>query len=178
MQQNLLEDIQGFNFPIETLTKAIFSSKKGTFSVPAKANRARLRHNKAIADGDAAGGVDQNKKERSKALVEDLLIRSNDDEILLGYLQTLVFADQNYDALVEKMRIVMDACSKNGIELVKARADQLYLFYKNRLTQTLDDSDKNFIQITTLDGFVENLFFTGQKDGQDVGFYIGRIAAK
>ena len=58
MQQNLLEDIQGFNFPIETLTKAIFSSKKGTFSVPAKANRARLRHNKAIADGDAAGGVD------------------------------------------------------------------------------------------------------------------------
>ena len=174
---HLLEDIQGFNFPIETLTKAIFSSKKGTFSVPAKANRARLRHNKAIADGDAAGGVDQNKKERSKALVEDLLVRSNDDEILLGYLQTLVFADQNYDALVEKMRIVMDACSKNGIELVKARADQLYLFYKNRLTQTLDDSDKNFIQITTLDGFVENLFFTGQKVGQDVGFYIGRIDA-
>ncbi|GAB2021722.1 ATP-binding protein [Pseudolactococcus yaeyamensis] len=172
---HLMEDIQGFNFPIPVLNKGIFSSKKGTFSVPAKANRARLRHNKAIEDGDMAGGVDQNKKERSKALVEDLLVKSNDDEILLGYLQTLAFADNNYEALVEKMRIVMDSCAKNGVELVKARADQLYLFYKNRFTETLDESDKNFIQITTLDGFVENLFFAGQKVGQDVGFYIGRI---
>ncbi|GHU35673.1 conjugal transfer protein [Bacilli bacterium] len=172
---HLMPEFQSFNFPVEVITLGNFSSKKGAFSLPAVASRARLRQKEVIAGDEKADGIVQKKKWRAKFLLDDLLEKSQDDEDLFKYLQTAIFTDTDYDALCEKMRIVLDALTRMGIELVKARADQIYLFYKNRFGEVLEASDKNFIQSTTLEGFCENLFFTGRKVGQDVGFYLGRV---
>ncbi|MFR4176673.1 MAG: ATP-binding protein [Lactococcus raffinolactis] len=172
---HLLPEFQSFNFPIEVMTLGSFSAKKGTFSLPSKAGRARLRQKNVLESDAEAEGITQKKKWRAKFLLDDLLEKSQDDEHLIEYLQTAIFTDTDYDALCDKMRLVMDALTRMGVELVKASADQIYLFYKTRFGEILEKSDKNFIQATTLEGFCENLFFTGRKIGQDTGFYLGRV---
>lgn len=172
---HLMPTFQSFNFPIEVKTLASFSAKKGAFSLPSKASRGRLRQKNVLESDAEAEGITQKKKWRAKFLLDDLLEKSQDDEHLIDYLQTAIFTDTDYDALCDKMRLVMDELNRMGVELVKASADQIYLFYKNRFGEVLEKSDKNFIQSTTLAGFCENLFFTGRKVGQDTGFYLGRV---
>ena len=172
---HLMPEFQSFNFPIEVITLGSFSEKKGTFSLASKASRARLRQKNVLESDAEAEGITQKKKWRAKFLLDDLLEKSQDDEHLIEYLQTAIFTDTDYDALCDKMRLVMDALTRMGVDLVKASADQIYLFYKNRLGEVLEKRDKNFIQSTTLEGFCENLFFTGRKVGQDTGFYLGRV---
>lgn len=172
---HLQEELQNLRFPVESKFKVKFSLPNGAFSLLNRAKRARQRLKNAMEEADDVDSVQKSSTIRSRFLLEDLQGKFDEDEPLVSYLHTLVITGQSMDELRGKFEILFAHLNQMGIELVRANADQLYLFYKNRIGEVLKSEDKNFIQSMSLEAFCENLFFITRKVGTDVGFYIGRV---
>lgn len=172
---HLQEEIQTLPFPIESRFKVQFSSTKGVMSVNGRSKRARKRVNNVIDEADEAGDVQKGAVIRGSLLLEDLQEKINDNEIIVRYLNTLIITGTTIDELMSKYELLFSTLKNMGIGLVRASADQLYLMYKNRPTEVLTGTDKNFVQEMTLEAFCENLFFVTRKVGNEVGFVIGRV---
>uniref|UniRef100_UPI0039B05FD3 ATP-binding protein n=1 Tax=Pseudolactococcus raffinolactis TaxID=1366 RepID=UPI0039B05FD3 len=165
-------------FDTEVQTKAIFAKKNGFNSMQQRANRAKQKHKKTNEDIAMRNGIVRDEIGQAEALSEDLVKKSNRGETIISYLQSLFIYDDEYDRLQEKIKIVMRNFKKIGIELARAKDDQVYLFYKHRLTEPLFENERRYLQTTTMAGFAESLFFTGQKVGSDVGLYMGRVDSR
>ncbi len=165
-------------FDTEVQTKAIFAKKNGFNSMQQRANRAKQKHKKTNEDIAMRNGIVRDEIGQAEALSEDLVKKSNRGETIISYLQSLFVYDDEYDRLQEKIKIVMRNFKKIGIELARAKDDQVYLFYKHRLTEPLFENERRYLQTTTMAGFAESLFFTGQKVGSDVGLYMGRVDSR
>ena len=165
-------------FDTEVQTKAIFAKKNGFNSMQQRANRAKQKHKKTNEDIAMRNGIVRDEIGQAEALSEDLVKKSNRGETIISYLQSLFVYDDDYDRLQEKIKIVMRNFKKIGIELARAKDDQIYLFYKHRLTEPLFENERRYLQTTTMAGFAESLFFTGQKVGSDVGLYMGRVDSR
>lgn len=165
-------------FDTEVQTKAIFAKKNGFNSMQQRANRAKQKHKKTNEDIAMRNGIVRDEIGQAEALSEDLVKKSNRGETIISYLQSLFIYDDEYDRLQEKIKIVMRNFKKIGIELARAKDDQIYLFYKHRLTEPLFENERRYLQTTTMAGFAESLFFTGQKVGSDVGLYMGRVDSR
>lgn len=165
-------------FDTEVQTKAIFAKKNGFNSMQQRANRAKQKHKKTNEDIAMRNGVVRDEIGQAEALSEDLVKKSNRGETIISYLQSLFVYDDDYDRLQEKIKIVMRNFKKANIELARAKDDQIYLFYKHRLTEPLFENERRYLQTTTMAGFAESLFFTGQKVGSDVGLYMGRVDSR
>lgn len=165
-------------FDTEVQTKAIFAKKNGFNSMQQRANRAKQKHKKTNEDIAMRNGIVRDEIGQAEALSEDLVKKSNRGETIISYLQSLFVYDDDYDRLQEKIKIVMRNFKKTGIELARAKDDQVYLFYKHRLTEPLFENERRYLQTTTMAGFAESLFFTGQKVGSDVGLYMGRVDSR
>ncbi|XOQ37278.1 MAG: Conjugal transfer protein [Lactococcus sp.] len=165
-------------FDTEVQTKAIFAKKNGFNSMQQRANRAKQKHKKTNEDIAMRNGIVRDEIGQAEALSEDLVKKSNRGETIISYLQSLFVYDDDYDRLQEKIKIVMRNFKKIGIELARAKDDQVYLFYKHRLTEPLFENERRYLQTTTMAGFAESLFFTGQKVGSDVGLYMGRVDSR
>ena len=165
-------------FDTEVQTKAIFAKKNGFNSMQQRANRAKQKHKKTNEDIAMRNGIVRDEIGQAEALSEDLVKKSNRGETIISYLQSMFVYDDDYDRLQEKIKIVMRNFKKIGIELARAKDDQVYLFYKHRLTEPLFENERRYLQTTTMAGFAESLFFTGQKVGSDVGLYMGRVDSR
>ena len=165
-------------FDTEVQTKAIFAKKNGFNSMQQRANRAKQKHKKTNEDIAMRNGIVRDEIGQAEALSEDLVKKSNRGETIISYLQSMFVYDDDYDRLQEKIKIVMRNFKKTGIELARAKDDQVYLFYKHRLTEPLFENERRYLQTTTMAGFAESLFFTGQKVGSDVGLYMGRVDSR
>ncbi|WP_332384362.1 ATP-binding protein [Lactococcus laudensis] len=165
-------------FDTEVQTKAIFAKKNGFNSMQQRANRAKQKHKKTNEDIAMRNGIVRDEIGQAETLSEDLVKKSNRGETIISYLQSIFVYDDDYDRLQEKIKIVMRNFKKIGIELARAKDDQVYLFYKHRLTEPLFENERRYLQTTTMAGFAESLFFTGQKVGSDVGLYMGRVDSR
>ena len=165
-------------FDTEVQTKAVFAKKNGFNSMQQRANRAKQKHKKTNEDIAMRNGIVRDEIGQAEALSEDLVKKSNRGETIISYLQSMFVYDDDYDRLQEKIKIVMRNFKKIGIELARAKDDQIYLFYKHRLTEPLFENERRYLQTTTMAGFAESLFFTGQKVGSDVGLYMGRVDSR
>lgn len=165
-------------FDTEVQTKAIFAKKNGFNSMQQRANRAKQKHKKTNEDITMRNGIVRDEIGQAEALSEDLVKKSNRGETIISYLQSMFVYDNDYDRLQEKIKIVMRNFKKANIELARAKDDQIYLFYKHRLTEPLFENERRYLQTTTMAGFAESLFFTGQKVGSDVGLYMGRVDSR
>ena len=165
-------------FDTEVQTKAVFAKKNGFNSMQQRANRAKQKHKKTNEDIAMRNGIVRDEIGQAEALSEDLVKKSNRGETIISYLQSLFVYDDDYDRLQEKIKIVMRNFKKANIELARAKDDQIYLFYKHRLTEPLFENERRYLQTTTMAGFAESLFFTGQKVGSDVGLYMGRVDSR
>ena len=165
-------------FDTEVQTKVIFAKKNGFNSMQQRANRAKQKHKKTNEDIAMRNGIVRDEIGQAEALSEDLVKKSNRGETIISYLQSMFVYDDDYDRLQEKIKIVMRNFKKANIELARAKDDQIYLFYKHRLTEPLFENERRYLQTTTMAGFAESLFFTGQKVGSDVGLYMGRVGFK
>ena len=165
-------------FDTEVQTKAIFAKKNGFNSMQQRANRAKQKHKKTNEDIAMRNGIVRDEIGQAEALSEDLVKKSNRGETIISYLQSMFVYDDDYDRLQEKIKIVMRNFKKANIELARAKDDQVYLFYKHRLTEPLFENERRYLQTTTMAGFAESLFFTGQKVGSDVGLYMGRVDSR
>ena len=165
-------------FDTEVQTKAIFAKKNGFNSMQQRANRAKQKHKKTNEDIAMRNGIVRDEIGQAEALSEDLVKKSNRGETIISYLQSMFVYDDDYDRLQEKIKIVISNFKKIGIELARAKDDQIYLFYKHRLTEPLFENERRYLQTTTMAGFAESLFFTGQKVGSDVGLYMGRVDSR
>jgi hypothetical protein len=165
-------------FDTEVQTKAIFAKKNGFNSMQQRANRAKQKHKKTNEDIVMRNGIVRDEIGQAEALSEDLVKKSNRGETIISYLQSIFVYDDDYDRLQEKIKIVMRNFKKANIELARAKDDQIYLFYKHRLTEPLFENERRYLQTTTMAGFAESLFFTGQKVGSDVGLYMGRVDSR
>ena len=165
-------------FDTEVQTKAIFAKKNGFNSMQQRANRAKQKHKKTNEDIAMRNGIVRDEIGQAEALSEDLVKKSNRGETIISYLQSMFVYDDDYDRLQEKIKIVMRNFKKANIELARAKDDQIYLFYKHRLTEPLFENERRYLQTTTMAGFAESLFFTGQKVGSDVGLYMGRVDSR
>ena len=165
-------------FDTEVQTKAVFAKKNGFNSMQQRANRAKQKHKKTNEDIAMRNGIVRDEIGQAEALSEDLVKKSNRGETIISYLQSMFVYDDDYDLLQEKIKIVMRNFKKANIELARAKDDQIYLFYKHRLTEPLFENERRYLQTTTMAGFAESLFFTGQKVGSDVGLYMGRVDSR
>ena len=165
-------------FDTEVQTKVVFAKKNGFNSMKQRANRAKQKHKKTNEDIAMRNGIVRDEIGQAEALSEDLVKKSNRGETIISYLQSMFVYDDDYDRLQEKIKIVMRNFKKANIELARAKDDQIYLFYKHRLTEPLFENERRYLQTTTMAGFAESLFFTGQKVGSDVGLYMGRVDSR
>lgn len=172
---HLSEEIQSLNFPVESIFNVQFSTPKGVFSIGGQAKRARRRMRNSMEETEETGDVQNTTTVRSRFLLEDLQTNIDEGNHLVRYLQTLVITAQSINELKAKFEVLYTALKSIGVGIVRANADQLYLMYKNRMTELLTLYDQDFIQKMSLAAFCENLFFTTRKVGSDVGFYIGRV---
>lgn len=169
------EEVQSLEFPVEVNYIGQFSLGKGVFSILGKAQRARQRLKNTMEEADDADSVQKTSVIRSRFLLEDIQERFDEGEPMVSYLQTCVVTADSLEELRERYEILASQLSSIGVEIVRANADQLYLFYKNMMGEVLTSSDRNFIQPMSLEAFCENLFFITRKVGTDIGFYIGRV---
>lgn len=175
---HLSEEVQNLNFPVESIFNLQFSTPKGVFSIGGQAARARRRMKNNLEEAAEAGDVQKTTSIRSTVMLEDLQENIDEGEYLVRYLHTLVITAQSLEQLKTEFEVLYTMLGKMGVGLVRANADQLYLMYKNRMTEILTLYDRDFIQKMSLKAFCENLFFTSRKVGTDVGFPIGRVDNK
>lgn len=171
----LEEEVQSINFPTASWVLAQFSSKFGFFSLPTRAKKVRRRVKNTQEEADQAGDTQNKKIMRGRYLLEDLKDKVDEGEQLVSYLYTLSVYGETLEILEYRINVLMTQMKAIGVKLAKARADQVYLFYKNRFGEVLTNSDKNYIQPMSLEAFCENLFFITHRVGTDVGFPIGRV---
>lgn len=172
---HLQEELQALRFPVESDFKIQFSLPKGIFSLLGKAKRARQRLKNTITEAEEVEDVQKGSVIKSKFLLEDLQAKFDKDEPLVTYLHTLTITAFTLEELKAKYELLYATLNQLSVEVVRANADQVYLFYKNRMTETLDREDRNFLQAMSLKAFCENLFFMTKKVGTEIGFAIGRI---
>ena len=94
---------------------------------------------------------------------------------MVTFLHLLQITGDSIEELNVKYDILASKLKDMEVEIVKAVADQVYLFYKFRMTELIDGDREGFLQYSSMRGLCENLFFTKKKVGTDVGFPIGRI---
>ena len=94
---------------------------------------------------------------------------------MITYLHTLTITADSLEELNLKFDILFARLKELEVEVVKAVADRIYLFYKSRLTEILDNGRESFLQYGSLRGLCENLMFTTKKVGTEIGFPIGRV---
>ncbi|WP_303977526.1 ATP-binding protein [Streptococcus danieliae] len=172
---HLQEEIQTMNFPVESIYKTKFSVGKGITSLFGKSQRARQKMKNIRDEAEETENVQKGSVERSLFLIEDLQAKFDEEEPLVSYLQTLVLTGSSLEELKERYELLYSHLNQIGVEVVRANADQVYLFYKTRIGELLTGTDKNFVQSMSLQAFAEHLFFMRRKVGSEIGFEIGRV---
>ena len=172
---HLAEEIKNIGFPVNSALKVKFSTKSGFYSLNTRARNKRKNLGNTVTETAENEDVQKIEVLESYQLLEDYQEKSDNNEPMVTYLHLLQITGDSIEELNVKYDILASRLKDMEVEIVKAVADQVYLFYKCRMTELIDGDREGFLQYSSLRALCENLFFTKKKVGTDVGFPIGRI---
>lgn len=172
---HLQEELQNLEFPVDSMYKIRFSTQKGFFSLLSRARNKRKNLGNTVNETAENDDVQKIEVLESHELLEDFQEKHDNKELMITYLHTLTITADSLEELNLKFDILFARLKELEVEVVKAVADRIYLFYKSRLTEILDNGRESFLQYGSLRGLCENLMFTTKKVGTEIGFPIGRV---
>ena len=172
---HLQEELQNLEFPVDSMYKIRFSTQKGFFSLLSRARNKRKNLGNTVNETAENDDVQKIEVLESHQLLEDFQEKHDNKELMITYLHTLTITADSLEELNLKFDILFARLKELEVEVVKAVADRVYLFYKSRLTEILDNKKESFLQYGSLRGLCENLMFTTKKVGTEIGFPIGRV---
>lgn len=172
---HLQEELQNLEFPVDSMYKIRFSTQKGFFSLLSRARNKRKNLGNTVNETAENDDVQKIEVLESHQLLEDFQEKHDNKELMITYLHTLTITADSLEELNLKFDILFARLKELEVEVVKAVADRVYLFYKSRLTEILDNKRESFLQYGSLRGLCENLMFTTKKVGTEIGFPIGRV---
>lgn len=172
---HLAEEIKNIGFPVNSALKVKFSTKSGIYSLNTRARNKRKNLGNTVSETAENDDVQKIEVLESYQLLEDFQEKYDNKEPMVTFLHLLQITGDSIEELNVKYDILASKLKDMEVEIVKAVADQVYLFYKFRMTELIDGDREGFLQYSSLRGLCENLFFTKKKVGTDVGFPIGRI---
>lgn len=172
---HLAEEIKNIGFPVNSALKVKFSTKSGFYSLNTRARNKRKNLGNTVTETAENDDVQKIEVLESYQLLEDYQEKSDNNEPMVTFLHLLQITGDSIEELNVKYDILASRLKDLEVEIVKAVADQVYLFYKCRMTELIDGDREGFLQYSSLRALCENLFFTKKKVGTDVGFPIGRI---
>ena len=172
---HLQEELQNLEFPVDSVYKIRFSTQKGFFSLFSRARNKRKNLGNTVEETAENDDVQKIEVLESHQLLEDFQEKHDNKELMITYLHTLTITADSLEELNLKFDILFARLKELEVEVVKAVADRVYLFYKSRLTEILDNGRESFLQYGSLRGLCENLMFTTKKVGTEIGFSIGRV---
>lgn len=172
---HLDEEIKNIGFPVNKALKVKFSTKSGFYSLSTRARNKRKNLGNTVTETAENDDVQKIEVLESYELLEDFQEKSDNNEAMVTFLHLLQITGDSIEELNVKYDILASRLKDLEVEIVKAVADQIYLFYKFRMTELIDGDREGYLQYSSLRGLCENLFFTKKKVGTDVGFPIGRI---
>ena len=172
---HLEEEIKNIGFPVNKALKVKFSTKSGFYSLSTKARNKRKNLGNTVTETAENDDVQKIEVLESYELLEDFQEKSDNNEPMVTFLHLLQITGDSIEELNVKYDILASRLKDLEVEIVKAVADQIHLFYKFRMTELIDGNREGYLQYSSLRGLCENLFFTKKKVGTDVGFPIGRI---
>ena len=172
---HLEEEIKNIGFPVNKALKVKFSTKSGFYSLSTRARNKRKNLGNTVTETAENDDVQKIEVLESYELLEDFQEKSDNNEPMVTFLHLLQINGDSIEELNVKYDILASRLKDLEVEIVKAVADQIYLFYKFRMTELIDGDREGYLQYSSLRGLCENLFFTKKKVGTDVGFPIGRI---
>ena len=172
---HLEEEIKNIGFPVNKALKVKFSTKSGFYSLSTRARNKRKNLGNTVTETAENDDVQKIEVLESYELLEDFQEKSDNNEPMVTFLHLLQITGDSIEELNVKYDILASRLKDLEVEIVKAVADQIYLFYKFRMTELIDGDREGYLQYSSLRGLCENLFFTKKKVGTDVGFPIGRI---
>ena len=172
---HLDEEIKNIGFPVNKALKVKFSTKSGFYSLSTRARNKRKNLGNTVTETAENDDVQKIEVLESYELLEDFQEKSDNNEPMVTFLHLLQITGDSIEELNVKYDILASRLKDLEVEIVKAVADQIYLFYKFRMTELIDGDREGYLQYSSLRGLCENLFFTKKKVGTDVGFPIGRI---
>lgn len=172
---HLAEEIKNIGFPVNSALKVKFSTKSGFYSLSTRARNKRKNLGNTVNETAENDDVQKIEVLESYQLLEDYQEKADNNEPMVTFLHLLQITGDSIEELNVKYDILASRLKDMEVEIVKAVADQVYLFYKCRMTELIDGDREGFLQYSSLRALCENLFFTKKKVGTDVGFPIGRI---
>lgn len=172
---HLAEEIKNIGFPVNSALKVKFSTKSGIYSLNTRARNKRKNLGNTVTETAENDDVQKIEVLESYQLLEDFQEKYDNKEPMVTFLHLLQITGDSIEELNVKYDILASKLKDMEVEIVKAVADQVILFYKFRMTELIDGVREGFLQYSSLRGLCENLFFTKKKVGTDVGFPIGRI---
>ena len=172
---HLAEEIKNIGFPVNSALKVKFSTKSGIYSLNTRARNKRKNLGNTVTETAENDDVQKIEVLESYQLLEDFQEKYDNKEPMVTFLHLLQITGDSIEELNVKYDILASKLKDMEVEIVKAVADQVYLFYKFRMTELIDGDREGFLQYSSLRGLCENLYFTKKKVGTDVGFPIGRI---
>lgn len=172
---HLAEEIKNIGFPVNSALKVKFSTKSGIYSLNTRARNKRKNLGNTVTETAENDDVQKIEVLESYQLLEDFQEKYDNKEPMVTFLHLLQITGDSIEELNVKYDILASKLKDMEVEIVKAVADQVYLFYKFRMTELIDSDREGYLQYSSLRGLCENLFFTKKKVGTDVGFPIGRI---
>ena len=172
---HLDEEIKNIGFPVNKALKVKFSTKSGFYSLSTRARNKRKNLGNTVTETAENFDVQKIEVLESYELLEDYQEKADNNEPMVMFLHLLQITGDSIEELNVKYDILASRLKDMEVEIVKAVADQVYLFYKFRMTELIDGDREGFLQYSSLRALCENLFFTKKKVGTDVGFPIGRI---
>ena len=162
---HLQEELQNLEFPVDSVYKIRFSTKRGFFSLFSRARNKRKNLSNTVEETAENDDVQKIEVLESHQLLEDFQEKHDNKELMITYLHTLTITADSLEELNLKFDILFARLKELEVEVVKAVADRIYLFYKSRLTEILDNGRESFLQYGSLRGLCENLMFTTKKVG-------------
>ena len=172
---HLAEEIKNIGFPVNSALKVKFSTKSGIYSLNTRARNKRKNLGNTVTETAENDDVQKIEVLESYQLLEDFQEKYDNKEPMVTFLHLFQITGDSIEELNVKYDILASKLKDMEVEIVKAVADQVYLFYKFRMTELIDSDREGYLQYSSLRGLCENLFFTKKKVGTDVGFPIGRI---
>lgn len=174
--KELGEMAQFFSFPVELQYQVFYEKKESLFGgIKYQKERAKDRVKNALKDQYFVSGDLSLENVNTKDILEDMENCINKKDMLfVGWTATLVVYGETVKQLKSRIDDVIGFCNKQGLEFSRGSAEQYELFMKAFFGQ-VEKETSYWYQVSTLDGFCENLLFVNNRVGTKTGFYIGRV---
>lgn len=169
------ELIQTLPFPVELRYKLKYLTNKGSLGLEGTAKRSSLRLKNVSREARAVGNQDNRKIASSRIVVEDLKDQVIADKPIVDWTCCIVVYGRNIKETRKRINTVISLFKTRKIDVSRAQFQQTYLFYKYLMGASQRLTKKRWQQVTTVEGFSENLLAVNQRVGYKTGWYLGRV---